>query len=172
MPEIPLGTHRVHEQLVTSASAIDFLGPEAARVLSTPSLIGLFEMTCRNLLREFLPQGQDSVGARIELRHLAPTPVGMRVILRVEVAAVEGRRVQFRLEAGDEREKWPRDSTSGSWLTSSGLRSASGASWARPASSRLKPSPQTDSLTSWGAGGFNRHPPVQPCPQASRGALS
>jgi len=56
-------------------------------------------------LREFLPQGQDSVGARIELRHLAPTPVGMRVILRVEVAAVEGRRVQFRLEAGDEREK-------------------------------------------------------------------
>jgi len=105
MPEIPRGVHRTHEHLVTSALAIDFLGPEAARVLSTPSLIGLFEMSCRNLLREFLPPGQDSVGAHIELRHLAPTPVGMRLVLRVEVIAVEGRRVQFRLEAEDEREK-------------------------------------------------------------------
>ena len=105
MSEIPTGARRTCEHLVTSELAIDFLGPEEARVLATPSLVALFEMCCRNLLREFLPAGQDSVGAHIELRHLAPTPLGMRVRLQVEVTGVEGRRVQFRLEAMDEREK-------------------------------------------------------------------
>ena len=105
MSGIPTGARRTCEHVVTPQLAIDFLGPEQARVLATPSLVGLFEMCCRNLLREFLPPGQDSVGTHIELRHLAPTPVGMRVRLEVEVTAVEGRRVHFRLEATDQREK-------------------------------------------------------------------
>ncbi|MCS7316220.1 MAG: thioesterase family protein [Bryobacterales bacterium] len=104
MEIVPVGAKQSCEQLVTPDLAIDFLGPETARVLSTPSLIGLFERTCRNLLREFLPQGLDSVGVWVELRHLAPTPVGMRLTLDVEVISVEGKRVTFKLKATDEWE--------------------------------------------------------------------
>ncbi len=104
MAGIPLGARRSYQEQVTPELAIDFLGPETARVLSTPSLIKLFEMTCRNLLREFLPPGEDSVGAWIEVRHMAPTPLGMKVTVEVEVSAVEGRRVDFKLKASDERE--------------------------------------------------------------------
>lgn len=104
MAGIPLGARRSYQEQVTPELAIDFLGPDTARVLSTPSLIKLFEMTCRNLLREFLPPGEDSVGAWIEVRHMAPTPLGMRVTVEVEVSAVQGRRVDFKLRASDERE--------------------------------------------------------------------
>ncbi|MGB9604304.1 MAG: thioesterase family protein [Bryobacteraceae bacterium] len=105
MLDIPLSARHSERRLVTPEIAIDFLGPESARVLSTPSLIGLFEMACRNLLRHFLPPGSDSVGAWVEVRHLAPTPLGMEVTLEVEIIGVDGRRVRFRLEASDEREK-------------------------------------------------------------------
>jgi predicted thioesterase len=56
-------------------------------------------------LAEVLPPGQTSVGGRIDLRHLAPTPVGMRVRARAELLEVEGRRLVFRVEAWDEVEK-------------------------------------------------------------------
>ncbi len=105
MQTIPLGARRQEVTLVTPDAAIDFLGPDAARVLSTPRLIGLLEMTCRNLLAELLPPGQDSVGTHVDLRHLAATPVGMKVICRAEILSTEGRRVNFRVEAFDELEK-------------------------------------------------------------------
>jgi len=105
MAEIVAGLKREENLLVTNEIAIGFLGVEAARVLSTPHLIGHLELTARNLLKERLEEGHDSVGSRVELRHLAATPVGMQVRLVAEVTAVDGRRVCFRVEAFDEREK-------------------------------------------------------------------
>jgi predicted thioesterase len=52
-----------------------------------------------------LPPSQTSVGSRIDVRHLAPTPVGMRVRARAELTNVQGRRLEFRLEAWDEVEQ-------------------------------------------------------------------
>jgi len=105
MKEILPGARRQEKTLVTPDAAIDFLGLDAARVLSTPRLIGLLEMTCRNLLAEMLPPGQDSVGTHVDLRHLAATPVGMQVLCQAEILSVEGRRVNFRVEAFDEMER-------------------------------------------------------------------
>jgi predicted thioesterase len=85
--------------------AITFLGPGAARVLSTPHLIGFLEMTARNLIKTLVEPGEDSVGTMVNIRHLAATPIGMRVRLRAEIVSVEGRRVVCRVEAWDEREK-------------------------------------------------------------------
>lgn len=90
---------------VRPEDAIDFMGTDAARVLSTPRLIELLEMTCRDLLAGFLERGQDSVGVHIEVRHLAATPVGMEVHCKAEITSAEGRRVSFRLEAHDELER-------------------------------------------------------------------
>jgi len=105
MPDIPLGAARQEEALVTPDIAISFLGVDSARVLATPRLISFLEMTCRNLLVSFLAAGQDSVGTHVDVRHLAATPIGMRVTFRAEILSVEGRRVNFKVEAFDEVEK-------------------------------------------------------------------
>ena len=103
--DIPLGADREENVLVTGEVAINFLGPENARVFSTPHLIGYLEMTTRNLIKQFLPPGQDSVGTVVEVKHLAATPIGMHVRFRSQVVAVAERRVTCRVEAWDEREK-------------------------------------------------------------------
>jgi predicted thioesterase len=102
---IPVGAQREEHLPVTGEVAIDFLGLEAGRVLSTPHLIGFLEMTCRNLIKQYLPEGQDSVGTAVNVQHLAATPIGMCVRLRAEVVSVDRRRVTCRVEAWDDREK-------------------------------------------------------------------
>ena len=79
---------------------IDFMG-EQARVYATPMLVRDIEIACRNLLLEHLDPGEDSVGTRIELDHLAATLMGMRATLKVTVAAVDGRAVTFDFEGHD-----------------------------------------------------------------------
>jgi predicted thioesterase len=102
---IPIGTKGEERVVVTSELAIDFLGNEQARVLSTPNLIRLMEITSRNSIKPLLEAGFDSVGTKVSIAHLAATPVGMSATFRSEVIAVEDRRVTFRVEAFDEKEK-------------------------------------------------------------------
>jgi len=102
---IPLGENHEENLQVTEEMAISFLGPGAARVLSTPHLIGFLEMTARNLIKQFVEPGEDSVGTLVNMRHLAATPIGMHVRLRAEVLSVEGRRVLCQVDAWDDREK-------------------------------------------------------------------
>ena len=102
---IPLGVDHEENLQVTEEMAISFLGPGAARVLSTPHLIGFLEMTARNLIKQFVEPGEDSVGTLVNVRHLAATPIGMQIRLWAEIVSVEGRRVLCRVEAWDDRER-------------------------------------------------------------------
>jgi predicted thioesterase len=102
---IPIGTKHEEKTLVTSENAIDFLGQENARVLSTPNLIGYLEMTSRNSVKPLLEDGYDTVGTQVTVSHLAATPMGMNATFRSEVVAVSERRVTFKVEAYDEKEK-------------------------------------------------------------------
>jgi predicted thioesterase len=52
-----------------------------------------------------LDAGHDTVGTHVDVRHLAATPMGMTVTFKAEVIGVEGRRITFRVEARDEKEK-------------------------------------------------------------------
>ena len=79
---------------------IDFMG-EQARVYATPMLVRDIEMTCRELLLEHLDAGEDSVGTRVEVDHLAATLLGMTVEISVSAAEVKGRAVSFTVEAHD-----------------------------------------------------------------------
>ena len=79
---------------------IDFMG-EQARVYATPMLVRDIEMTCRELLLEHLDAGEDSVGTRVEIDHLAATLLGMTVEISVSAAEVKGRAVTFAVEAHD-----------------------------------------------------------------------
>jgi fluoroacetyl-CoA thioesterase len=102
---VPIGTKHEEKTLVTSENAIDFLGMENARVLSTPHLIGYLEMTARNSVKPLLDAGYDTVGTQVTVSHLAATPMGMSVIFRSEVISAGDRRVTFKVEAFDEKEK-------------------------------------------------------------------
>jgi fluoroacetyl-CoA thioesterase len=102
---IPVGVIREETQKVTSEIAIDFLGIEGARVLSTPNLILGMERTSRNLVLPLLDPGNDTVGTHVNVYHLAATPMGMNATYRAEVISVEDRRVNFKVEAFDEKQK-------------------------------------------------------------------
>ena len=79
-------------------------GAGGVRVLGTPMMIGLMENAAFSALQKLLPEGQSSVGTRVDIRHLAATPVGMQVTATAELLEVDGRRLLFRVEARDERE--------------------------------------------------------------------
>jgi fluoroacetyl-CoA thioesterase len=105
MKEIPVGTAGRHHLLVTPETAIDFIGDERARVLSTPHMIAYMEWAAREAIRPYLDANEDSLGTLVEVRHLAATPVGMSVEFTATVTGVTGRRVMFRVEARDEKER-------------------------------------------------------------------
>ena len=80
-------------------------GNKGVDVLSTPMLIQLIEEAAIHCLAPMIGKTEVSLGAHIDLTHLAPTPVGFIVRTEVEIIGVDGRRVQFAVAAFDEREK-------------------------------------------------------------------
>lgn len=105
MKDIEIGAVREEQVEVTDENAINFLGLAGARVLSTPHMIGYMERTSRNLLLPMLEPGDDSVGTIVNVAHLAGAPLGSTVTFRAEIESVEGRRVNFRVQAFDAEHK-------------------------------------------------------------------
>jgi predicted thioesterase len=83
---------------------IDFADDGMPAILSTPRLIGLIERTARESLYPFLNPDERSVGIELELRHLAPTPLGASVTCVTRVIQVEGSQITFQVEARDSHE--------------------------------------------------------------------
>jgi fluoroacetyl-CoA thioesterase len=75
---------------------------DAIRVLSTPDMIRLVEQTAIEAVKPRLADGQTTVGTRVDVAHLAATPVGMTVTITVELTEVDRRRLAFRVEVRDE----------------------------------------------------------------------
>ncbi len=76
---------------------VTHVGPK--EMLSTPSMIGFMERTALTLLQKYLDGNDRSVGARVDVRHLAPVPVGGKVRVRASYLRNEGRRYIFAVEA-------------------------------------------------------------------------
>lgn len=105
MSDLTPGLRAEFELTVTDADTAAQWGSGLIPVYSTPALVGAMEKTAVLALDGHLPTGQTSVGRRIEVRHLAPTPVGMNVRVAAELIEVEGRKLVFKIEACDEVEK-------------------------------------------------------------------
>ena len=90
----------VREFAIDRERTIDFMG-EDARVYATPMLVRDIEITCRDLLGAHVEPGEDSVGTRIEIDHLAPTLLGMQVRISAKAVEIKGRAVVFEIEATD-----------------------------------------------------------------------
>ena len=85
---------------VDQGRTIGFMGDEG-RVYSTPALVGDIERTCRDFLLEHLDANEDSVGTRVEIDHLAPTPLGMPVEITATITEMKGRAITLEVVAQD-----------------------------------------------------------------------
>lgn len=92
------------EQVTANNTAIRY-GSGGVAVYATPAMIGLMEGTCLAAVDPHLPAGLATVGTQINVSHLAATPVGMMVRARAELTEIAGKKLSFRIEAYDEKEK-------------------------------------------------------------------
>jgi predicted thioesterase len=90
--------------VVDESRCIAFMGPENA-VYATPMMVSDVEYAIRDLLKQHLDPGEDTVGTRVVIDHLAATPVGMQVTLRYEVVEVQGRSVRCAFTVRDTLEE-------------------------------------------------------------------
>lgn len=90
------------ETLVTDDKTALSLGSGTLRVFATPALAALAEETAWKSVAPYLQEGETTVGTRLEIDHLSPTPLGMRVRCETELVAADGRRLTFRFKASDE----------------------------------------------------------------------
>ena len=74
-------------------------------VLATPVMIMAMENAALNAIKPYLEAGESAVGTRVDVKHLAATPVGRRITAYAEVTQVAGRRIAFRVRAMDGAEK-------------------------------------------------------------------
>ena len=91
---------RIVTEDITAAAA----GSGGLQVFGTPFMIAMMENAAWTIMQRALPEGKTSVGTKVDVVHTAPTPLGMEVTVRAEVAAISpnGKMVDFRVSARDE----------------------------------------------------------------------
>ena len=104
MTELKTGLVGQAETLVTDSNTAAAIGSGALPVFSTPHMIALMESASMDAIAQCLEDGQGSVGVRINVAHLAATPMGMTVRAESTLTKVEGRMLNFEVKAwaGDE----------------------------------------------------------------------
>lgn len=86
---------------VNEANTAKTMGSGTLDVFATPALIALMEETCWRSVADQLEDGCGTVGTLLEIRHTAPTPIGMEVTCESELVEVDGRRLVFTVQAHD-----------------------------------------------------------------------
>ena len=98
-------TIRVGEELsVPAAAGLFGSAAEMPPVFATAQMIAFVEWTCVAALQPYLAPHQRTVGTRVDMTHLAATPVGMTVTAEIELVEIDGRRLRFRVSCRDETE--------------------------------------------------------------------
>ena len=90
---------------VTDEMTAKRIGTAGSKILSTPNMLSLMEACALELAKEYLEEGETTVGAEAHVRHLAPTPVGMKVTATATLREIERRKMWFDIEVHDEKGK-------------------------------------------------------------------
>jgi predicted thioesterase len=104
LSKLTVGLVGAAEIVVGNEHTAPFVGSGRVRVLATPVMINLMEAAALDAVEKLLPAGHQSLGIRLDVRHYAATPVGMRVRATAELVKIDGRTLDFRVEARDEKE--------------------------------------------------------------------
>ncbi len=99
MKDIPIGAS---DEMTISTTPEMGVAHLPVPMYSTPAMVGHFEGLCLKLLQQHLDAGETSVGYRVDVRHMAPTPIGMQVTVKGKVTGVDGRKVVFEVEASNQ----------------------------------------------------------------------
>lgn len=102
MQQVKIGTIFRVTQTVTDDKLAISVGSGSAQVFATPMMIALMENSAFECLSQFLDDGETSVGTAICSSHLSATPSGMEVFATAEITSVDGKKVEFKIEAFDE----------------------------------------------------------------------
>lgn len=86
---------------VTDDMTAKRIGTAGSNILSTPNMLALMEGAALELAKVYLEDGMTTVGAEAHVRHLAPTPVGMKVSATATLRSFEGRKLWFDLVVED-----------------------------------------------------------------------
>ncbi|MEK7687986.1 MAG: thioesterase family protein [Pseudomonadota bacterium] len=111
MKQIPLGTTGTAALRVRPEHLANrFKDAMLPQVFATPVMILVMENAALNAIKPFLEAGESAVGIAVDVRHLAATPLGHDVRATAEVVAVDGRRIDFKVSARDNKEEIGRGS--------------------------------------------------------------
>jgi len=102
LERIEAGLRGIAALTVADEHTAPSIGSGKVRVLATPVMINLMEAASLAAVEHLLPAGYQSLGTHLDVRHLAATPVGMRVEASAVVTGFDGRTVRFRVQARDE----------------------------------------------------------------------
>lgn len=105
MDKIKVGLNSIIETTAMQKDSAINYGSGAVDVYSTPAMIALLESSARNAVDLHLPKGYTTVGIKVDVKHLAATPIGSRIKASAELIEVDGKRLVFKVEAFDEVEK-------------------------------------------------------------------
>jgi fluoroacetyl-CoA thioesterase len=89
--------------VVSHADTAQALGSGNVEVLGTPRVVALCEEATCAALANVLDPCTTTVGMRVQLDHLQPTPVGAEVLAEAVLEKIEGRRLTFNVSASDQR---------------------------------------------------------------------
>ena len=98
-----IGLTGAAEDSVTAENTALAVGSGSLKVLATPAMICLVERAAAALVEKNLPPESTSVGIAINIKHTAPSPIGMNIRAEIKIVAVDGRKVIFDVAAFDER---------------------------------------------------------------------
>jgi len=103
--ELKTGLTNEMERETTDEMSAQKVYPHVPNVYATRAMVGHFEEVCADLVLPHLGEGEQTVGIGMKFKHLAATPLGMKVRFTAKLVEVEGRKLTFEVEGFDEVDK-------------------------------------------------------------------
>jgi predicted thioesterase len=104
-PELQVGLKFKIEEVVSDNMLASHFQSGFLDVFATPSMIALIEKAALFCIENYLEEGYTTVGSKVNVLHLTPTPKGMKVKAVAQLIAIEDRKLTFKVEAYDSFEK-------------------------------------------------------------------
>ena len=101
MSELTIGLTNEKSVAVTIENTAIAMGSGTLRVFATPSMIALIEGCCAESVEDRLGEGITSVGTKVDVEHLAASPIGASILCKSKLVACDGRRLDFEVEVFD-----------------------------------------------------------------------
>jgi len=101
---LKVGISSIIQTVVEQKDTATNYGSGGVEVFATPAMVALMEKASMSVVNPYLEEGSATVGTKVNITHLAATPVGMKVSAKAELTEIDGRRLVFKVEAYDEKE--------------------------------------------------------------------